>query len=368
MAITRAETYVIPFGPAHPGSGNFRVWLTVDGERVIEARADPGFLHRGFEKLMEYRTLLQASVLTDRIAVFEPLNWNLVFALAAEKLQGIEVPERAKYIRVLLVELTRIQSHLLWFGVAGIAMGFDTVFKVALTYREEILRLFEEATGGRVYPAGYIRPGGVRWDLPEGFLERAEGVLRHIEYHLSDLNNLFFENPSFVARTKGLAVLSPEEGIRLGASGPALRASGVPYDVRADDPYLVYDRLEFRVITRREGDALARFLVGRDEVLESVKIGIQAIRDMPEGEHAVKVGPFAKVKEGEAYVHIEAARGDAGCYIIGTGKRTPYRVKFRGPSFTLLIPVLEHLLQGVEIADVPVVYWSLNHCPADMDR
>jgi len=219
-----------------------------------------------------------------------------------------------------------------------------------------------------VYPAGYIRPGGVRWDLPEGFLERAEGVLRHIEYHLSDLNDLFFENPSFVARTKGLAVLSPEEGIRLGASGPALRASGVPYDVRADDPYLVYDRLEFQVITRREGDALARFLVGRDEVLESVKIGIQAIRDMPEGEHAVKVGPFAKVKGGEAYVHIEAARGDAGCYIVGAGGRTPYRVKFRGPSFTLLIPVLEHLLQGVEIADVPVVYWSLNHCPADMDR
>jgi NADH-quinone oxidoreductase subunit D len=292
----------------------------------------------------------------------------LVFALAAERLQGTEVPERAKYIRVLLAELTRIQSHLLWFGVAGLAMGFDTVFKVALTYREEILRLFAELTGGRVYPAGYIRPGGVRWDLPQNFLERAEQVLRRTEYYISELNDLFFENPSFVARTKGLAVLSPEEGIRLGASGPALRASHIPYDVRVDDPHLVYDRLKFRVITRGEGDALARFLVGRDEVLESVKICIQAIRDMPEGEHAVKVGPFTKVKEGEAYAHIEAARGDAGCYIVGTGKRTPYRVKFRGPSFTLLIPVLEHLLRGVEIADVPVVYWSLNHCPADMDR
>lgn len=368
MATTRTDSYVIPFGPAHPGSGNFRVWLTVDGERVTEARADPGFLHRGFEKLLEYRTLLQGVVLSDRVAVFEPLTWELVFSMAAEKLQGVEVPERAKYIRVLLAELTRVQSHLLWFGVAGIAMGFDTVFKVAFTYREEILRLFEEATGGRVYPAGLIRPGGVRWDFTPQLLERTEEVLRRIGYYISELNDLFFENPSFVARTKGLAILSPEEGIRLGASGPALRASGVPYDVRVDDPYLVYDRLSFRVITREEGDALARFLVGRDELLESVKLSIQVIREMPKGEHAVKVGPFTKVKEGETYAHIESARGDAGCYMVGTGQRTPYRVKLRGPSFTLLIPVLEHLLRDVEIADVPVVYWSLNACPADMDR
>ncbi len=368
MATTRTDTYIIPFGPAHPGSGNFRVWLTVQGERVVNARAEPGFLHRGFEKLMEYRTLLQNAVLADRICILEPLNWDLVFAMATERLQGIEVPERALYIRALFSELTRIQSHLIWFGAAGMAMGFDTVFKVAITWREEILRLFEEATGARVYPTGYIRPGGVRWDLPEGFLERAEEVLLHMEHYIFELSDLFFENPSFVSRTKGLAVLPPEKGIELGASGPALRASGIPYDVRRDDPYLVYDRLEFRVVSREEGDALSRFLVGRDEVLESVRIGLQLIRDMPGGEYQVKVGPFAKVKEGEAYAHIEAARGDAGCYIVGTGRRTPYRVKLRGPSFTLLIPVLEYLLRGVEIADVPVVFWSLNHCPADMDR
>ena len=368
MPISRTDTYLLPFGPAHPGSGNFRVWLTVQGERVVRAVAEPGFLHRGFEKLMEYRTPLQNSVLSDRICVLEPLSWNLAFALAVERLQGMEVPARAQYIRTILAELTRIQSHLIWLGAAGLAMGFETAFKLALTYREEVLKLFEEVTGARVYPAGYIRPGGVRRDLPPGFPRRCLEALDRLEKDLWELDSVMLENPSFLARTRGLAPLSPEEAVRLGASGPPLRASGIPYDVRRDDPYLVYDQLEFQVASRDDGDALARFRVGRAELRESIGLVRQALQGLPAGEVALPPKPFARLPEGEAYVHIESAHGDAGVYLVSTGDKTPYRVKLRGPSFTLLIPVLEHLLVGVEVADVPVVFWSLNHCPADMDR
>jgi NADH-quinone oxidoreductase subunit D len=361
--------YDLYFGPAHPGSGNFGVKLKIGGEIVVSARADPGYLHRGFEKLMEYRTPIQNAVLSDRICVLEALNWNLIHAEAAEELMGVEPPERAKYIRVIMAELSRIQSHIIWFGAFCMGTGFDTGFKLAFGYRDYILDLFEAVTGGRVYPAGYICPGGVRRDLPQGLEKRILEVLNEIEKMVA-VEAL--ENPLLSGRAKDVGILKLEDAIRLGATGPVLRASGMKADVRKDDPYEVYDRFDFDVPVRDEGDAYARYLVGIEEIGQSTRIIKQALEELPEGEviapNLKKLKLATKIPAGEVYVRNEVARGEAGIYMCSDVSDKPYRVKVRGPSFLHMIPVLEHLLTGAQIADVPAIYWSLNVCPADLDR
>ena len=364
----RAE-YDLYFGPAHPGSGNFGVKLKIAGEVVTSARADPGYLHRGFEKLMEYRLPIQNSVLSDRICVLEALNWNLVHAEAVEELMEIEPPERAKYIRVIMAELSRIQSHIIWFGAFCIGTGFDTGFKLAFGYRDYILDLFEMITGGRVYPAGYICPGGVRRDFPDGAIQKIAHVLDQIG-RMVRIEEM--ENPGLVARAKGIGILKLEDAIKLGATGPVLRASGLKTDVRKDEPYEVYDRFDFEVPVRKEGDTYARYLLGIEEMKQSIKIIKQALQQLPEGEVIApkfkRIKLATKIPEGDVYVRNEVARGEAGMYMVSDGGDKPYRVKIRGPSFLHMIPVLEHLLIGAQIADVPAIYWSLNVCPADLDR
>ena len=364
----RAE-YDLYFGPAHPGSGNFGVKLKIAGEVVTSARADPGYLHRGFEKLMEYRLPIQNSVLSDRICVLEALNWNLIHAEAVEELMEIEPPERAKYIRVIMAELSRIQSHIIWFGAFCIGTGFDTGFKLAFGYRDYILDLFEMITGGRVYPAGYICPGGVRRDFPDGAIQKIAHVLDQIG-RMVRIEEI--ENPGLVARAKGIGILKLEDAIKLGATGPVLRASGLKTDVRKDEPYEVYDRFDFEVPVRKEGDTYARYLLGIEEMKQSVKIIKQALQQLPEGEVIApkfkRIKLATKIPEGDVYVRNEVARGEAGMYMVSDGGDKPYRVKIRGPSFLHMIPVLEHLLIGAQIADVPAIYWSLNVCPADLDR
>ena len=366
---SKGTEYDFYFGPAHPGSGNFGVKLKIDGEIVVSARADPGYLHRGFEKLMEYRTPIQNAVLSDRLCILEPLNWNLVHAEAVDELMGIEVPERAKYIRVIMAELSRIQSHIIWYGVFSKGTGFDTGFKMAFGYRDYILDLFELITGGRVYPAGYICPGGVRRDFPDNTKMKILKVLDKMNAMIK-LEEL--ENPAMNARAKGVGVLKLKDAIRLGVTGPVLRGSGMNVDVRKEEPYEVYDRLDFEVPVRKEGDAYARYWIGIEEMKQSVKIIKQALEDLPEGdviESSLKKPKLSvKIPEGEVYVRNEIARGEAAIYMVSNGNTTPYRVKVRGPDFLHMIPVLEHLLKGVQIADVPAVYWSLNICPADMDR
>jgi NADH-quinone oxidoreductase subunit D len=362
--------YDLYFGPAHSGSGNFGVKLRVDGERVVSARADPGYLHRGFEKLMEYRVPMQNAVLSDRLCVLEALNWNLVHAEAVDELTGIEVPKRAKYIRVLMAELSRLQSHLIWYGVMSLALGFDTGFKMAFGYRDYVLDIFEFITGGRVYPAGYICPGGVRRDLPEGYEQRIMQLLDQTKDMMEKIRD--FSNIVFATRAKGVGVLNMEDALRLGATGQVIRACGMKTDVRRDDPYEVYDELDFDTPTEKEGDAYARCLIRDREMEESIKIVRQVLERMPEGKvrEPEKITPPKKVKipEGEVYVRNEIARGEAAIYMRSLGEGEPYRVKVRGPDFLHMIPVLEHLLQGSQIADVPAIYWSLNVCPADMDR
>ncbi|MEA1925263.1 MAG: NADH-quinone oxidoreductase subunit NuoD [Candidatus Altiarchaeota archaeon] len=360
-------SYELLFGPAHPGSGNFSVRLKVEGEEVTSARADPGYLHRGFEKLMEYRSRMQNSVLSDRVCVFEALNWNLVHAGAVDELTGEDIPEKARYIRVLMAELSRIQSHIIWYGAMSMGLGFDTGFKIAFGYRDYILDLFELVTGGRVYPAGYICPGGVRRDLPDCAKEKIINVLGKTREMLRKCES--FEKTTLQHRTKGVGILGRGDALRLGATGPIARASGMCSDVRVDDPYEIYSELDFEIPTRDEGDAYARCIVGREEIKESIKIVEQVLERMPEGKlDPIKPKIADKIPEGEVYVRNEIARGEAGVYMKSIGEETPYRCKIRGPSLLHMIPVLEHLLKGSQIADVPAIYWSLNICPADMDR
>jgi len=367
--LPKSNEYDFYFGPCHPGSGNFGVKLKVKGEEIISALSDPGYLHRGFEKLMEYRLPLQNAMLSDRICVLESLAWNLVHAEAMEELMDLEIPERAKYIRVVMVELSRIQSHLIWWGVLSAGTGFDTGFKIAFGYRDYILDLFADITGGRVYPAGYICPGGLRRDFPMGIEEKIEKVLDKIDEVVKYIE---VGNPTFLSRTKGIGVLNLEKAISLGATGPVLRASGLKADIRKDDPYEVYNKFDFEIPVREEGDIYSRYMIGLEEIKESVKIVKQALEDLPKGEVILpkfkKPKLNMKIKEGEVYVHNEIARGEGGMHITSNGGVRPYRVKVRGPSFSHMIPVLEYLLQGAEIADVPAIYWSLNVCPADLDR
>lgn len=356
------------FGPAHPGSGNFSVRIKLNGEMVVEAKSDPGYLHRGFEKLMEYRNIWQNAVLSDRICVFEPVAWNLLFAEAVEKLTEVEVPERAKYIRVILAELSRIQSHLIWFGSLSSATGFDTGFKIAFGYRDYILDIFSAITGGRVYPAGFICPGGLRRDLPQGIENRILKVLDEIKEVIS-----YFEKEDLVfgARAKGVGVLKLEDAVRLGATGQVLRASGFLGDIRKSEPYEIYQKTDFAVPILKEGDAYSRFKIGLLEIEESVKIIKQLLNKIPSGpslDKKMKVGIPFMLPDNEVYVRNEIARGEGAMYIKSKTGFNPERVKIKGPSFLHLIPVLEFLLKGAEIADIPVIYWSLNPCPADMDR
>ncbi len=367
--LPKTDQYDMYFGPCHPGSANFGIKLKLKGEKIISALSDPGYLHRGFEKLMEYRLPLQNAMLSDRICVLESLAWELIHAEAIEELMDLEIPERAKFIRVIMAELSRIQSHMIWWGVFSAGTGFDTGFKIAFGYRDYILDLFAEITGGRVYPAGYICPGGVRRNFPEGIEEKIEKVLDKSEELAKYME---VENPTFKARTKGIGILKLDDAISLGATGPVLRASGLKTDLRKDDPYEVYQKFNFEVPVREEGDIYARFLIGLAEVKESIKIVRQAIETLPEGEFILpkykKPKINMKINEGEVYVHNEIARGEGGMHVISDGGIKPYRVKVRGPSFSHMIPVLEYILRGADIADIPAIYWSLNVCPADLDR
>lgn len=369
LPIPQTDNYDMYFGPCHPGSANFGIKIKLKGEKIISAHSDPGYLHRGFEKLMEYRLPLQNSMLSDRICILESLAWELIHAEAIEELMGLEIPERAKYMRVIMVELSRIQSHMIWWGVFSIGTGFDTGFKIAFGYRDYILDLFADITGGRVYPAGYICPGGVRRDFPEGIEEKIDTVIGKVEELVQYMEA---GNPIFKARTKGIGILKKEDAVNLGATGIILKASGMKNDLRKDDPYEVYQKLDFDIPVRQEGDIYARFMIGIDEVLESVKIIRQAMQLLPSGEFLLqefkKPKINMKIKEGEVYVHNEIARGEGGMHIISDGGIRPYRVKVRGPSFSHMIPVLEYLLEGADIADIPAIYWSLNVCPADLDR
>jgi len=358
------------FGPQHLGMiGNFGIILNVEGDTVIRATSNPGYLHRGFEKLMEYRTYMQNFPLVCRLNVMDPDPNEALYAMAVEELAGLEVPDRAQYIRTIVLELSRISSHLFWAWGFGNLLGFDTFGQWAMGDRDYILDLFEMLTGGRVYHT-YIWPGGVRRDLPDGFTEKTLHALKHLEDMLPEYDNLFFNNRIFADRTQGLAVLGKEEALRLGVTGTNLRATGVTNDTRKDEPYAAYADLDFDVTTMEDGDSYSRAIVIRLEIEQSISIVRQALKRIPPGPAWIKTpNPFKwNIPRGETYVKIESARGEAGFYMVSDGSNKPYRAHLRSPSYTAGILVLENLLKGASLADVGQIMLSLNIAAPEIDR
>jgi NADH-quinone oxidoreductase subunit D len=358
------------FGPQHLGMvGNFSITLKVKGDRVLEATANPGYLHRGFEKLMEYRTWIKNFPLVCRMNVVEPDSMEMMYAMGVEKLSGLEVPERAHFVRSIFLELARIGSHLFGLWAYANMLGFDTVAQWAMYHRDLILDLFEELTGGRVYHI-YIWPGGVRRDFPKGFKDKIVETLHSIGSCVPDYDDTFFNNRLFYDRAHGIGKLSQEQAKKMGATGQTLRATGMKYDIRKVEPYAAYDRVAWEVPTREEGDAYSRVLVIRDEMIESVHMVFKLLDSMPNGSvYNRPPNPFKwKIPPGEAYVRCESSRGELGLYMVSNGGDMPYRAHFRTPSYTNGLIVLEKTLENASIADVGNTMISLYVVAPEIDR
>ncbi len=367
-----SNEYELNFGPNHPGiEGNYALRVKLHGDRVIAARADAGYLHRGFEKLMEGRLWIQNIALVPRICVPDPTPMEVCYSLSVEALCGLDVPPRAQWIRVMQLEMSRLAAHLFAFGGHAATTGLYTNMFWGVADRDLILDRFEELTGGRVYSI-YNIPGGVRRDVPEGFLGRLAALLDYLESRLDDYDNLFFRNQVFVRRARDVGTLSQQQALEWGVTGPNLRATGLAFDVRRDDPYLVYDQLEFDVVTEQAGDALARNLVRRGELKQSIRILRQVIAALPGIDGPIRApipNPLAwNVPPGETYTRVESSKGELAYYVVSTGGDKPYRVHVRGPSAMHAVQVLEKLAVGARLEDVAQIMFSLDACPPEVDR
>jgi len=360
----------ISMGPHHPSThGVFRMNVVLDGETVIKLKPVFGYLHRNHEKIAENETYLGSMPYTDRLDYFCSLTNNWGYALAVEKLAGIEVPERAEYIRVITAELTRLQNHASLVGFLMQDMGASgTPLMYAFREREKILDLFEALTGARMM-CNYMRFGGCRCDLPAGWLDWAKKVVASFPKFLDEFETLLVGNEIIMARTQGVGVLSRELAISAGITGPMLRASGVNYDLRKVDKYGIYDRFSFRVPLGDHGDVYDRYMMRLLEMRESLKILDQAMKDIPEGpftDPKTKVRNF-RPKPGEAYGRIEAPKGELGYYLISDGSPNPYRYRVRPPSL-INLTVLEDMCLGKNVADVVVTLGSIDIVLGEVDR
>ena len=382
----------LSMGPQHPSThGVLRLDLRLDGELVIKAIPDIGYLHTGMEKLFEYKKYQQGIVITDRMDYLNPLGNNLAYVMAAEKLLGIEIPERAQVIRVLMCELQRIASHMVWFGTSCLDMGAMTPFWFTFKEREKILNLIEAASGGRMTPS-YFRIGGLMMDLPAGFENRVKQFLDDFPDALKTFDTLITGNTIWHSRTKGIGIISREDAISWGLTGPSLRGSGVDLDLRKVNPYTGYETYDFDVPVENDGDVWSRFKVRMRELVESHKIIQQALERLKPGpiksdapkvvlpdrddmrkhmdsliHHFLIVAEGFNVPEGEVYMAIEASKGELGVYMKSNGGPKPERVHFRGPSFVNLsaLPVMS---EGEMIADVVAIIGSLDIVLGEIDR
>jgi len=362
--------YNLFIGPNHPGiEGNFALKLTLEGDTIIKAKTEAGFLHRGFEKLMEERLFIQNIAIVCRICVPDPDPNEENYARAIEVLAGIEVPRRAQFIRVLVLELSRLASHLFTFGGHAGTIGLYTMPNWSISDRDRVIDLFEELTGGRVYHI-YNMPGGVRRDFPDGFASRVRDVLDYIESRLPDYDNLFFNNKILRKRAVGIGVLPPERAMEWGATGPNLRAAGYAHDVRKDDPYEVYNEMDFEVPTLTDSDAFSRLMIRRKELVQTIGIIRQVLDKIPEGPVWNKQpNPLKwKVPAGDVYVRTESSKGEYAYYMVSDGGVRPYRVHVRGASVTHGVHILENMLVGTRIEDASQVMFSLDACPPEVDR
>ena len=372
VKLAESNEYEIFIGPNHPGiEGNYALKLVLDGDIVVKGTTDAGYLHRGFEKLMEGRLWIQNLAIVPRICVPDPAPMEVAYSLAVEEIMGIEAPIRAQWIRVLQLELSRVAAHLFTFGGHAATTGMYTPMYWGVADRDLVLDLFEDFTGGRVYSI-YNIPGGVRRELPDGFLQKLSNLLDYLESRQNDYDNLLFTNQIFVQRAKGVGVLSKEDALEYGVTGPNLRACGLAFDVRRDDPYLVYDQLEFDIPTQQAGDAWARILVRRDELFQSIRILRQVIAKLPSIKGPIRTAipnPLSwNVRAGEAYARVESSKGELAYYVVSDGGDKPYRVHVRGPSSMHAVQTLEYLAKGARLEDVAQIMFSLDACPPEVDR
>ena len=383
----------VSMGPQHPSThGVLRLELVLDGETVIEARPDIGYLHTGMEKTMEKEKWQQVTTITCRMDYLNSMGNDLGYCLAVEKLLGVEVPPRAQVLRVLLTELNRITSHLVWFGTHGMDIGAMTAFFYAFTEREIVLDIFECASGARFHQS-YFNIGGVREDVPDNFVQLTADFLKRFPAFLIEARKLVTGNRIFQRRTKGIGTISAEDAIDWGLSGPSIRGSGVNWDIRKSEPYSGYETYDFNVPVYPDGDVWSRYLVRMDEMEESYKICRQALdrlkepgpvhsdhpklklpeRDLMKNHIDVMIHHFLLASEGftvpigEVYLPIESARGEIGFYVVSDGKERPLRVRVRAPSFINLaaLPKLSH---GYLIADVVAIIGSIDIVLGDVDR
>ena len=358
-------------GPNHPGiTGNMSVELTVCGDEVVEGITHVGYLHRGFEKLMERRSFIQCFPIVCRICVPEPDFNEYLYAATVEELAGIDVPERANWIRALILEMGRINSYLMYLGGQAGAFGLGVVGQWTTYVRDLMLDRFEELTGARIYHM-FILPGGVRDGLPEGFKERIEETLQEIERTLKDVHEVMFQNAVFKKRTIGVGYIDPALFEPYGVTGPNARAGGVAKDVRKDQPYLIYDQLEFEPVTATESDMFARSDVRRRDLILSIDLVRQILRKMPdEGPVMTKLPNVLhwKIPRGETYLRGECSRGEYGYYLVTDGSGKPRRVNVRGPSYTHAMALLERLIVNVNISDVAGLMVSLHTYPPEIER
>jgi NADH-quinone oxidoreductase subunit D len=360
----------ISLGPHHPSThGVFRMDVTLDGERVVKLKPVFGYLHRNHEKIAESASYLASMPYTDRLDYIGSLTNNWAYALSVEKLAGIQVPERAEYIRVITAELTRLQNHASTIGFLTQEMGASgSPLMYSFREREKILDLFEALTGSRMM-CNYMRFGGCRVDLPAGWLEQARKLVGEFPRFLDEFESLLAGNEILLARTQGVGVLSKELAIQGGVTGPILRASGVNYDIRKVDKYGIYDRFDFKVPIGEHGDVYDRYMVRMLEMRESVKILNQALRDIPAGpimDTKTKIRGF-RPKAGEAYGRIESAKGELGFFLISDGTANPYRYRVRPPSL-INLTVLEDMCLGSNVSDTIVIFGTIDIVLGEVDR
>jgi len=388
-----AQTMVLNMGPHHPSThGVLRVLLELDGENVVKADVDIGYLHTGIEKTAEALTYSQAITITDRMDYLAPLSNNLAYCLAVEKLLELEVPKRAQYIRVLLTELTRIGSHLVWLGTHAIDLGAMSVFLYCFRERESLLNIFEMVSGQRMMTS-YFRIGGLALEPPTGWTDRVQKVLQSLPPRIDEYEDLLTKNRIWLARTQGVGMLSAADAIAMGVSGPSLRGSGVDYDVRKYFPYSSYEEFDFQVPVRTECDCYARYMCRVAEMRESLKIVQQAYHKIPD-EGAVRtdapgIVPPEREKmktemealiyhfkiytegfspaPGEAFVAVESPRGELGCFVASDGSPKPLRVHFRAPSY-INLQALPKLIEGQLISDVIACIGTIDIVLGEVDR
>ena len=358
---------MVNMGPQHPSThGVFRLVIWVDGERIVKVEPHIGYLHRGSEKICESEQYNQIVTLFDRLDYVGNLNNELAFCLAVEKLTETVVPERAEYIRVILCELNRIASHMLFYGVYGLDAGATTPMLYGFRERERVQELFESVTGARMMH-NYIRIGGVKEDVPADFEKNVRKLLDDLKQGVEECDSLLSQNEMFLARTKGVGVISGDEALDYGVTGPALRASGVVEDVRVTDPYSIYERFDFGIPVGSMGDCWDRYFVRVEEMRESIKIIEQALAELPKGEISAKVRRIVRPPAGDVFIRTESPRGDLGVYIVSDGSDKPYRVKVRPPSFANL-QALEYMLKDTYIADAVLVLGSIDIIMGEVDR